>query len=635
MIAGWFAAACLSGRSGKQHDADISAALGKYAQGVTLTRAPGTARLAAASVQKNRSPLDCFAASETGLQVAFDGWLDNGREIADLLSAPYQNDALILALAAQRWGDAAHIRLIGSYSAIIFSSSGNVSLIRSPWTAPPLYYAVTANGPVASTVVRTIFAAGHPKRIDYDYLAESLYLNADPENPNGWYKGVRMVPQGCITELRPDRSISLRRLYDPSDITPIHYADPQDYVARAAELLRDATRCALSAPAKPALALSGGLDSPRIAAEILEQTPPDRRLTAVTFRPDEEWDGIVPETLMGDEAGFVSAFAKMHPRLDVHFTREGGFDNKLRELFRASDMTTINIANIGMFHGVWAKAKSEGCDWLLDAERGNDNFSADGSWSYREDFLQGHWRELYLTLKHRRGDSRPVWRKFASLSVLPLMPKPVQAAVRGLAHARSRSFLHHGALLMPQAINGLKRRHRSGADAAETPMGRALWQRTIYSEGDGGAADVNLAFQQVYGLRHRDVTAYRPLFEFTAALPTRAFVSAGQERWLAKQLAKDIMPEKQRSNPRHGAHNVDWHIRMGRRRQELSDYAENIRSHPELRKLIDVDRLQSLLAEWPAATPLHPADIYPRSLGITRAIAAAQFVGHVEGRNDL
>jgi asparagine synthase (glutamine-hydrolysing) len=154
-------------------------------------------------------------------------------------------------------------------------------------------------------------------------------------------------------------------------------------------------------------------------------------------------------------------------------------------------------------------------------------------------------------------------------------------------------------------------------------------------QANGPAADVHLAFEQLYGIRRRDVSAYRPLIEFCLGLPSDQFASHGIERRLARRMAKGRMPESQRLETRHGQHNIDWHARMTPRRGELMRYAESMRNHPWLSQVADIDRMQDLLERWPEAPQHSWEEDFPRMLGLPRIVLAAQFIGMAEGRNDL
>lgn len=578
------------------------------------------------------------AAGPDGSQVLFHGWIDNDAELAATLEVARGDRAALYGAAVARWGPRADARIVGSYCAIVVRTDGSMRLSRSPWTAPPLAYVVGPQAIMAASVPRALFAAGFPAELNRERVLDSLMINFRFDE-DGWFEGVRRVPQGSIVELCPHPVID--RWYDPLALPRIRLARDEDYVEAADALLAEAVGRALRHAAKPALKLSGGLDSPIIAAEMLRQTPADQPIDTFTFVPHADWDGIVPPDLMGDERPFVEAFAAMHPRLRPQFSdnRGGGFDTAEREMFLAMSGAPCALINYQAYHGLWRMARDAGCDWLLHGETGNGSYSMDGSWSYREDLVRGHWIELYRTLRDRRGDPRPLWRKFAALSILPLFPEPVAAAARRLMHPR-RGVVHDwNSVLRRDAIERHALIERQGRDARfrarQQFASRDEYLEATYHGCDVEGQEIWQGFEQVYGLRQRDVAAYRPLIEFCAGLPTRQFVCGGQQRWLAKRMAVGRMPEAQRLNPRYGRFQVDWHARLTPRVGELAAEVRRIGRHPWLGELIDVDRVCRLLEEWPAKTPWDPEEIYPRQGSIPRAIQAARFVNFVEGRNDV
>ena len=573
-----------------------------------------------------------------GSRILLHGWIDNGAELATALELPGGDWSALYGAAIARWGPRADERIIGTYCAIVVRPDGSMRLSRSPWSAPPLAYMVGPQAIMAASVPRALFAAGFPAELNRERVLDSLMINFRFDE-DGWFKGVRRVPQGSIVELRPQPVVD--RWYDPLALPRIQMARDEDYVEAANALLAEATGKALGHVERLGLKLSGGLDSPIIAAEILRQTPPDRPLDTFTFVPHRDWDGIVPPDLMGDERPFVEAFATMHPRLRPHYSDNpgGGFDTAEREMFAAMSGAPSHLINYQAYHGIWRMAREVGCDWLLHGEMGNSSYSMDGSWSYREDLVRGHWIELYRTLRDRRGDPRPLWRKFAALSILPLFPDPVTKAARRLVHPRRGEIQDLNSMLRRDAIERLALIDRQGRDARfrarQQFAGREEYLEATYHGCDTEGQEVWQGFEQVYGLRQRDVAAYRPLIEFCAGLPTRQFVSGGQQRWLAKRMAVGRMPEAQRLNPRYGRFQVDWHARLTPRIAELAAEARRIERHPWLGELIDSDRICHLLEEWPEVTPWDWEELYPRQGSIPRAIQAARFVNFVEGRNDI
>ena len=571
--------------------------------------------------------------------VLFDGWIDDRDNLAEALGAPRASDAELYGAAVARWGAQADRRLTGHYAAVVAPAQGSLRLSRSPWSSPPLHFANDGHRAIVASVPRVLLAAGVPNALDPVKLADSLVANFNDEE-RGWYRDTFRVPQGSIVYLEPGRQRT-ERWYDPHDAPSVRLRRDEDYVEAARSLLARATRNALRGTVKPAIALSGGLDSALAADEILRQLPPGRRLRSYTFRPDSAWDGRLNADQMGDEKPFVDAFAAMHPGLDAGFTRNegGGFDHRQTELFAAMGIAPSYMPNYYVYHGVWQAARDAGCDWLFDATLGNQTLSNDGRWSYVEQLLRLRWRQLGLTLARRRGDPRPLWRKFASLSLLPLVPEPLRDPIRRLRHPDLRSLSALTTMIAPSyaaALSVVERARQQGAWRDSTyPRNRREALAIDYQMADLESSDIHQGFEQVYGLRRRDVMAYRPLIEFCLGLPTEQYVRDGEERWLAKRLAVGRIPESQRLNPRYGRHDVDWHVRLGRRRTELLAEIERLSQGSEVGHLLDYPKMRELLENWPENTPLERESWMPREIAIPRALTTARFIHFVSGRNDV
>jgi asparagine synthase (glutamine-hydrolysing) len=131
----------------------------------------------------------------------------------------------------------------------------------------------------------------------------------------------------------------------------------------------------------------------------------------------------------------------------------------------------------------------------------------------------------------------------------------------------------------------------------------------------------------------RDPFAYRPLVEYCWGLPTRMFMRDGSMRWLAKELAKGIMPEAQRQNRLNGRWDADWHLRIGRRRADYLATLEQIERDERLGQMIDVPRLRKVLEDWPDSTDVQIRAYSTREFAVPRALLTARFIKYVEGRN--
>lgn len=627
------------GGSPPRHDGVIASSLGLFAGFPAAFHAQDATAAAFLPAPRLKAPIRGWRPhrSPSGATVLLHGRIHNRTQLEAQLDPTDGSDEALYAAAVERWGDAADHHVIGEYCSII-AGPDQLRLARSPWSGPPLCFGHFDGQSVAASVPRVLHAAGLPVVLDHTRLADNLYFNL-LDRRRGWFEGVHRVAGGTIVMI--DRTGAHRELvfYDPRNLPEVHLPRDEDYVAAAQELLDEAASKALKGAQRPGIMLSGGLDSPLLAASVMSQLPAGQRLPSFTFAPLDEWGQQLPPGWMGDERPFVRDFAAMHPALDPHFTQNQNtqFDSRWSELFTAMGAAPNHLCNFYVYHGVWAGAREAGCDLLLTADFGNQTYSNEARWGYVEYLLGLRWRQLWLALRDRPGDDRSTWHKLAALSLLRVLPAPLRRAIRDWRHG-TRGNLNQLISMLPDA---------AAADAAARARGNgAMVERELfaskadsiafeYAWRDCEAAEVQQGFEQLYGIRQVDVPAYRPLAEFCAGLPTDQFLRNGTSRWLARRMAVGRLPEQQRTNTRVGWHNVDWHERMTPRLAELRLQAEAIAANPELAGLIDPDKLLAVLDNWPAESSFEVDGWVAQSAGLPRGLLTARFVAHVSGRNSL
>ena len=573
--------------------------------------------------------------------VLFTGHLANARQLARELSlawptSPNADDcARLYGLLIRHGGDDPDLRLIGEYAAAVLDlAQGHLRLARSPLRAPPLHYHLIGRRVIASNVPRAIFAAGLDPQLDPQKLADLAWFNSATDR-TGWYEGMARVPLGSVVEI-DQRGARVRSYYDPHSLPEVRLPHAKDYVEQADALLKEATSSALDGFARPGVLLSGGLDSSLVAAKALEVLPPEQRLPSFTFVPEAAWDGRSPAGTFGDERPYVEAFAVQHPRIEPHyFGNQGlGFDHRMAEMFHLTGIAPINLANMSPYHEPWRAAREAGCDVLLVPEWGNDTFSNTGDWGLVEYFLSGRWRQLGQALRALPDDPRPLWRRFVGSSLLPLLPPSVwhwQRTLRGIPETRALASPLRAEFVAK--YNLVEREGtKSGALGGPIARNRRQWLRRALVTVVDETNDVWQGFEQLYGLPMRDPAAYRPLVEFCWGLPTNLFLRDGQDRWLARQMGRGILPEAQRTNPRHGRHNADWLAKLAPKRDALRSELHRLEQDPEFAEMLDFPRLHAALDAWPSATPTGQ-DSLTLQIALTRALTLARFINHVSGRN--
>ncbi|MFC0589906.1 asparagine synthase-related protein [Novosphingobium aquiterrae] len=572
-----------------------------------------------------------------GTAVQVHGWIDNCRELAAELGCPADDQAHVYGCAVKAWGDEADCKVLGGYCATYHRpGSGELRLARSPLYGPPLYYMHNQDAVAAASVPRVLEAMGLPRVLNRQRLVDSLYFNLTDEE--SYLKGSFKVPYGAVVHVSA-QARRAHRFYDPLKVPKQPRASARDYVDEADRLLTDACARYRDSAHNAGVLLSGGLDSPNVAARLLRGMPQERRLQAFTYVPLEgHGQPDIPGGL-ADEGPAVRAFCAIHPAIEPHFVdnRDYEFDHRLEDMFLAMGTGTVNLAAFFRYHGIFTAARDAGCDMVLSADHGNFTFSASGNWGYAEYLRKGRLIELWRAL---RGESlRPGslgWR-FLALAVAPMLPYPVW---RLAMHLRGRSIDSDNveiSALRPEALRdfAVEARARQAGTRYERPLygWREGLIRDNFARGDVEGSDMIQGWEQLYEVSMRDPTSYRPLVDFCLGLPTDMFLRDGQTRWLGRELGRGLMPEAQRTMPGHGQHNSDWHKRLTPRRDDMRREVAAIRADPVLAGLIDTDLLLANIDNWPAAQSIENDIYFPHAFRLPRAIAMGRYVRFMTGSN--
>ncbi len=556
------------------------------------------------------------------------GWIDNAATLAADLSLPADCEpATLYAHAVAAWGPGADRRVVGDFAAICFRPEGTLRLSRAPWSQHGLFYTLAEGCAVVASAPRPIFALGLPREVDPARYAEMLYGLAETWGDGTYYDGLKQVEQGTVVTIDHGQA-TVERWYDPHALPATRLPRDEDYVEAANALLGEAVAAALRPARKPGILLSGGLDSPIVAAEILHQFTSGQKLQSFTFEPARgEHEPVLPGQFHSDRAA-VESFAAMHLALEPHFVDNSGvaFGNMLDDLFRSSDAAYPGLVATE-FHGPWQAASDAGCDWLFTADFGNQTFSCDGRWAFVEFVRRGRFGELMAMLRHAPGDDRAMWRRLAARSILPHLPAAVRGALRTMLHGEVSRPLVRREMRERLDLDARARRH----------YGEREWVRSrrefIADTWAWTAAGTEMpgAMEDLFGFRMRAIPQYRPLIEFCLTIPTEQYVRDGEQRWLARRMAKGRMPEAQRLNRLYGRHGVDWHQRQTPLVPAMREELERIADDPVMNQVIDVDRAIDLLDRWPdQPTYRGKLEIF---MPTAAAILAGRFARHVQGRN--
>ena len=570
------------------------------------------------------------------LTVVFDGWLANRADLLRQLDlAPHTPAALLYCHALKSWGDNADIMCDGHYAAIA-SDGETLRLARSPLAAPPLHWRRCHSLVAAGSLLRSleIPACGALGQLDTELQAAALAGDQD-HAARGWYSDTHRVPLGQAIIIRPDKG-------DPNcawRYPGLEVSNPStgDHVGATRTLLDRSVGSAIDGQASVAVSLSGGLDSALVANSAMQSAhgkSGERAIKAWCYAPEKGAVTAPPGDWVTDEAQAAVAFADFHGgRIELEIVRAEGTDFRtpLDDLLAIARCAPREIAFAFQLDQCMARAAAAGCTVMLGGDEGNSTISASGRWAYRHWFRSLQWRRLAKELRLRQYDRRPLWRRFASLVLRPMLPpkRDAKATERYFAdlgierNARQSLALDDSPWLRHQFFS--KPRPLDPRETAEL----------LAAEDDLGRSDALKALEARHGLPYRDPTITRALAETCLSLPASAFLKDGETRHLARELARGAMPEEQRLRqlPEFGP--ADARARILRARPELLAELELMAQHPEIPRVVDPLAVSERLRGLDAKAELTLSDQAFCSAGLPAAIAAGRMIARSSGSNSI
>ena len=545
---------------------------------------------------------------EGPLVLVADLRLDNRAElIADLGIALEQAkslcDAAILMRGFLKWRDETVDRLIGDFALALWDGdSRRLLLARDFMGQRPLHYH-RGNGffAFASMPSGLHSLPEIPRRPDLSSVIR--FLERAP--PSGsFFEAVERVEPGHILTVMPERIVS-RRYWNPSRTGSTFRS-----AAEAQEAFRERLDQAVAARLRGAgdrvgAHLSGGLDSAAVATSAAGLLAPGGDVfafTAVPGNPVPSGPGRIE-----DEGPLAAATAARYPNIKhipIVIPRASPLDFLDRDLCLNEQIVT-NICNNVWVGAINDAGRERGLSVLLTGSMGNLSFSYSGQEALSHLFVRGQWRRLARVVAELRRGERG-WPGLVKQTIEPFLSTWHRNAQPGLTLPAVAK------LARAEAAKAL----RPSTDAFAIRL-RALQRVDIGNFGKGVLAG--------WGLDIRDPTADRRLVEFALALPVEHFLAGGTARGLARQGLADRLPRNVLEEHRRGYQGAGWHKGLTERRSHLLDEVAAIANCPEATAILDMPRLQTLVAEWPANwEDPHTESLYRARL--LPAIAAGHFI---------
>ena len=242
---------------------------------------------------------DAWLAGGDGMSAALSGSLDNEDELRKLAAegaAPGDvNPAALVLTAFRTWGEEAPGRLRGRFSAAVINGS-TVWCFRDHLGFRTLFYREEEGLFLAASEGKQVVAgAGIERRADQGAV-EDIFFGRLEESRTA-LAGVSRLPKGSLARGRAGEPARIRRYWDPSGLLETARFNDDEVSDRLVELLERVVRRAVTGA--DAISLSGGIDSPTVAALAAA------RHLELSGRPLVALTAVYPEQPSVDERRYV------------------------------------------------------------------------------------------------------------------------------------------------------------------------------------------------------------------------------------------------------------------------------------------------------------------------------------------
>jgi asparagine synthase (glutamine-hydrolysing) len=538
-----------------------------------------------------------------------DARIDNRQELAEELGVVFAKpcpDSTFILAAYERWGCDCSSHLVGAFAFALYDLRRSILLIaRSQTGERSVYYYQSKSCLAFSSAPRGLFALPFvAKRANLKSTANFLtFVSHEPGS--SFFEGVQQIPAGhaLIIEGSRIRLVHSCPLKLERDIC---FSRDQDYVDRLNELLSRAIDDQIRSLTRVGVSMSGGLDSTSVAAvaaEILGRK--GRRLQTYTEIPEPDFSGDLPQGRYANEKPYVDAVVGKYANIDSFFVHsgKGSYLELLLPFFKAADAPIRNASNWPWIHAILQRASTDNVRILLTGTPGNLTVSWDG-----EDLLPNlvsspkTWPAALREAKAyaRRNPGHTLVRVILS-AVFRQMPEKFQAFTTLVCAGDPRlafyprwkvyspirtAFAAEERIVERQSEHKLRSRHLSNRQK------RAQFLLNIAD----ARADARRAKEAIYGVRKLDPLNDVRIMEFCLSIPENQFFYNGESRSLIRRAMAERLPRAVVNNSLRGLQSANWLSSMDRHQIELRETMRRLKRSPLASHVIDLDRMDGLLA---------------------------------------
>jgi len=458
------------------------------------------------------------------------GRLDNAadlrRELAAAGSAPAgPADADIVVAAFRVHGSEAPNRMRGCFAGVVTDGRA-LWCFRDHVGFRPLFYRDDPRAFVAASESRqVVVGAQSSEEPDLDVLVRIFYGDIPADTPAA-LKGASRLPQGSVLSRGEGGGVTIRRYWHPEELLESARLSPADVVDRFVQLMEQAA--ARSLTGRDAISLSGGLDSPTVAAFA---APEHVRRTG---RPIGALSAVFPDLPSVDEQPYIEMVAERFGiELHTYRPRARALDDV--ESWCRLFGTPVPIVSVPEIADNHARAGRLGYDNLLTGDFAEFSF---GTPVHLVSHLltHGRWMALVRLLRAER------WR---GTSTRYLVGQLLSAFVPGGVANR---YLRWRRLDAPHRIPDWLDARRINAEPYRTDLIPSPGQRWLRAQHSGLAGStITMEADEVIGASV-GVTIRRPLadvdlWEFFMSLPAEVKCPDLRFKNLVRGMMRGRLPD--------------------------------------------------------------------------------------------
>ena len=579
----------------------------------------------------------------SGALITADLRLDNRDEVLERIGimpreARAWPDSRVLLAGWEKLGEALWPMLRGPFAAAIWDQRRRtLTLARDHLGLNVVMWHKSEQFFAFATMPNGLFALDAvPRQLSEEKLADFLVLN-HANHATTIYRNVFRLPPAHVMRIEADGSFEQFRYWSPAEIAPIRLGPDQAYAEGLRERLDVAVRRQMRSAHPVGCLLSGGLDSSSVAALAARAlAEKNERLATFTGVPRRGFAGAVPAGHYADETPYVEAIARAVGNIDVTYVENDRCNDfaELERFFIALEGPVRNPTNFGWMLAILRLARAQGRRVLLGGFHGNCTISWSG-WSQVVTHLM---RGRLLTALHQwqmfyRNSPYSRWAALQKLFVEPLLPERLGNWAARRRHPAWLAAWHDHATIRPDFAAAMAvddRAERNGHDflyrLRQDERVGALTQ--VDYVGDWHAAE-----KAVTGVEVRDPTADIDVVSYCFGVPQQQYLAEGIDRSLIRRAMWGLLPDKILTNRMSGLQAADWYEKLGNQRGELARQVAELAKSALVRRVIDVERLECAINNWPAGG-WHTAKVFQEyNLALTRGVAGGRFLRWFEQAN--